>query len=132
MYHHRRLKQPLYSNALRCYSISVGYADDKITLDWMNVTEPIQSTEIDQEENPIMVNDDVELPQFKVTGQSAERCKKRYHQKSGEPLKCTLRVCEISSYKTVLLCAYFCLYQYFPSYFMQLFYTFMGEEFALF
>ncbi|XP_025084951.1 glycine receptor subunit alpha-3-like [Pomacea canaliculata] len=63
--------------------MSFGYADDKITLDWMNVTEPIQSTEIDQEENPIMVNDDVELPQFKVTGQSAERCKKRYHQKSG-------------------------------------------------
>ncbi|KAK7471342.1 hypothetical protein BaRGS_00036017 [Batillaria attramentaria] len=58
--------------------MSFGYADDKIVLDWMNTTEP----DTMDEDRPVIINENVELPQFEVTGRMATRCNKRYHQKS--------------------------------------------------
>ena len=63
---------------------AVGYADDKIVLDWMNTTEPMDTTS--EATAPVIINNHVELPQFEVVGSESERCNKRYHQKSGKPL----------------------------------------------
>ncbi|XP_076468366.1 glycine receptor subunit alpha-2-like [Babylonia areolata] len=61
--------------------MSFGYADDKIVLDWMNTTEPLDPSALAT--SPVIVNTNVELPQFEVVGSDAIRCNKRYHQKSG-------------------------------------------------
>ncbi|KAL8580225.1 hypothetical protein ACOMHN_040006 [Nucella lapillus] len=61
--------------------MSFGYADDKIVLGWMNTTEPLNPAALST--SPVMVNNNVELPQFEVVGSDAMRCNKRYHQKSG-------------------------------------------------
>nr|KAG5688793.1 hypothetical protein BaRGS_033277 [Batillaria attramentaria] len=41
-------------------NIKLGYADDKIVLDWMNTTEP----DTMDEDRPVIINENVELPQF--------------------------------------------------------------------
>ncbi|KAL8621058.1 hypothetical protein ACOMHN_040583 [Nucella lapillus] len=61
--------------------MSFGYADDKIVLDWMNATEPGDPGSL--ETDSVLVNENVELPQFEVVGSASTRCHKRYHQKSG-------------------------------------------------
>ena len=61
---------------------AVGYADDKIVLDWMNTTEPMDASS--EVTDPVIINNNVELPQFEVVGSKSDRCHKQYHQKSGE------------------------------------------------
>ncbi|XP_070197269.1 glycine receptor subunit alpha-4-like [Littorina saxatilis] len=61
--------------------MSFGYSDDKLTLEWMNNTEPNEPTSLNM--NPVIMNENVELPQFEVVNSDAIRCYKRYHQKSG-------------------------------------------------
>ena len=61
---------------------AVGYANDKMVLDWMNTTEPDNPESLPTQ--PVIVNRRVELPQFEVTRSASTRCEKRYHQKSGQ------------------------------------------------
>ncbi|XP_076446366.1 glycine receptor subunit alpha-4-like [Babylonia areolata] len=61
--------------------MSFGYADDKIVLAWMNRTEPNDPEAL--ETDSVLVNENVELPQFEVVGSASTRCQKKYHQKSG-------------------------------------------------
>ena len=76
-----------------CLWLIVGYADDKIVLDWMNSTEPEDSMQDSNlstypDSGPVMIDNNVELPQFEVMGVHHARCNKRYHQKSGKTVSC--------------------------------------------
>ncbi|CAG5120049.1 unnamed protein product, partial [Candidula unifasciata] len=59
--------------------MSFGYSDDDIILEWTNATEPVGG--LDPNAKPILLDEQIVLPQFEVKQVLASTCNKRYHQK---------------------------------------------------